>query len=293
MSGRPVHSFEVVRTEQLSPHIVRVVLGGNGFGTFVPNQFTDAYCKVLFLRDDVEVAALPTPLTLDSFQVLPPERRPVIRTLTVRRTDPGEREIVIDCVVHGDHGVAGPWAATAQPGQPAYLMGPSGAYAPDPSADWHLLAGDESALPAIAAALEGLPPDAVAQAFVEVAGPDDEIELRSPAEVDVTWVYRGGRADLVAENRAGDHAPLIDAVRQASVAARAGAGVHPRGSPGGHAQSAAVCPQGARRGRQVGVDLGLLAPRAHRGDIPAVEGRVGGGGGRSGRRRVTRIMGGF
>ena len=215
MSGRPVHSFEVVRTEQISPHTVRVMLGGNGFDTFVPNQFTDAYCKVLFLRDDVEVAALPTPLTLDSFQVLPPERRPVIRTLTVRRTDLGEREIVIDFVVHGDHGVAGPWAATAQPGQPAYLMGPSGAYAPDPSADWHLLAGDESALPAIAAALEGLPPDAVAQAFVEVAGPDDEIELRSPAEVDVTWVYRGGRADLVAENRAGDHAPLIDAVRQA------------------------------------------------------------------------------
>jgi NADPH-dependent ferric siderophore reductase len=215
VSGRPVHSFEVVRTEHLSPHVVRVVLGGSGFDTFVPNRFTDAYCKVLFLRDDVEVAALPTPLTLDSFQVLPAERRPVIRTLTVRRTDPGEREIVIDFVVHGDHGVAGPWAATAQPGQPGYLMGPSGAYAPDPSADWHLLAGDESALPAIAAALEGLPPDAVAQVFVEVAGPDDEIELRSPAEVDVTWVYRGGRADLVAESRAGDHAPLIDAVRQA------------------------------------------------------------------------------
>ena len=60
MSGRPVHSFEVVRTEQVSPHIVRVVLGGNGFDTFVPNQFTDAYCKVLFLRDDVDVAAVPS-----------------------------------------------------------------------------------------------------------------------------------------------------------------------------------------------------------------------------------------
>ena len=98
MSGRPVHSFEVARTEQVSPHVVRVVLGGNGFDTFVPNQFTDAYCKVLFLRDDVDVATLPTPLTLDSFQVLPPERRPVIRTLTVRRTDPGKREIAIDFV---------------------------------------------------------------------------------------------------------------------------------------------------------------------------------------------------
>ena len=59
-----MHSFEVVRTEPLSPHIVRVVFGGNGFDTFVPNRFTDAYCKVLFLRDDVDVAAALAPRTL-------------------------------------------------------------------------------------------------------------------------------------------------------------------------------------------------------------------------------------
>ena len=111
-------------------------------------------------------------------------------------------------MVHGEHGIAGPWASTAQPGQPAYLMGPSGAYAPDPGADWHLLAGDESALPAIARSLEALPADAVAQVFIEVAGADDEIELHSPADVEVKWIYRGGRADLVGADRAGDHAPL-------------------------------------------------------------------------------------
>src|SRR6202035_3328287 len=191
------------------------MLGGNGFDTFVPNQFTDAYCKVLFLRDDVEIAALPTPLTLDSFQVLPPERRPVIRTLTVRRTDPGEREIVIDFVVHGDHGVAGPWAATAEPGQPVYLMGPSGAYAPDPAADWHLLAGDETALPAISVALEALPANAIGQAFIEIAGPEDEILLIAPEGVQINWILRGGRADLVGEERAGDHSPLVKAVKSA------------------------------------------------------------------------------
>jgi NADPH-dependent ferric siderophore reductase len=95
-------------------------------------------------------------------------------------------------------------------------MGPSGAYAPDPSADWHLLAGDESALPAIAAALEALSVDATAQVFVEIAGPDDEIELRSPADVEIKWIYRGGRADLVPADRAGDRAPLIDAVKEAT-----------------------------------------------------------------------------
>src|SRR5262249_29177233 len=156
---------------------VRVVLGGSGFDTFVPNDCTDAYCKLVFVRDNVDVAKLPSPLTLDSFCDLPAERRPTIRTFTVRWANLDRCEIAIDIVVHGEHGVAGPWAVAARPGQPAYLMGPSGAYAPDPAADWHLLAGDESAVPAIAAALEALPADAVAQVFIEVAGPDDEISL--------------------------------------------------------------------------------------------------------------------
>jgi NADPH-dependent ferric siderophore reductase len=216
VSGRPVHTFEVVRTERLSPHIVRVVLGGNGFDTFEPSQFTDAYCKILFLREDVDVGGLPAPLTLNSFQTLPADRQPVIRTLTVRSTDPEMRQIAIDCVVHGKQGVAGPWASTVRTGRPVYLMGPGGAYAPDPSADWHLLAGDESALPAIAAAVEALPAGASAQVFIEVADADDEIELRSPADVEVRWIYRGGRADLVGADRAGDHAPLIDAVKEAT-----------------------------------------------------------------------------
>jgi len=215
VAGRPVHTFEVIRTEQLSPHFVRVVLGGSGFDTFVPNGFTDAYCKVVFVREDTDVAALPAPLTLDSFRVLPEEHQPPIRTFTVRWADAERREMAIDFVVHGEHGVAGPWALAARPGQPAYLMGPSGAYAPDPAADWHLIAGDESALPAIAATLEALPPKAVAQVIVEVAEPADEIPLASQADVEVNWICRGGRADLVPEDRAGDHAPLIAAVKEA------------------------------------------------------------------------------
>jgi NADPH-dependent ferric siderophore reductase len=215
VAGRPVHTFEVVRSEQLTPHLTRVVLGGSGFDTFVPNEFTDGYVKLVFVKDGTDVAALPAPLTLDSFRTLPTERQPVIRTFTVRRADEDRREMAIDFVVHGDHGVAGPWATTATPGQPAYLMGPSGAYAPDPAADWHLLAGDEAALPAISAALEALPANAVGQVYIEIGAPDDEIGLSAPPGVEVNWIYRGGRADLVPEDRAGDHAPLIAAVREA------------------------------------------------------------------------------
>ena len=107
MAGRPVHTFEVLRTENLTPHIVRVVLGGSGFDTFTPNDYTDAYVKIVFVRDDVDVAALPQPLTLDSFNELPIEHRPTVRTYTVRNVDTERRELTIDFVVHGEHGVAG------------------------------------------------------------------------------------------------------------------------------------------------------------------------------------------
>ncbi|CKM98784.1 siderophore utilization protein [Mycobacterium tuberculosis] len=192
MAGRPLHAFEVVATRHLAPHMVRVVLGGSGFDTFVPSDFTDSYIKLVFVDDDVDVGRLPRPLTLDSFADLPTAKRPPVRTMTVRHVDAAAREIAVDIVLHGEHGVAGPWAAGAQRGQPIYLMGPGGAYAPDPAADWHLLAGDESAIPAIAAALEALPPDAIGRAFIEVAGPDDEIGLTAPDAVEVNWVYRGG-----------------------------------------------------------------------------------------------------
>lgn len=214
MAGRPIHTFEVISREQLAPHMIRLVLGGVGFDTFTPGDYTDSYVKIAIVDPDVDIVALPHPLTLDSFDVLPEHKRPTVRTYTVRSVDDSLRQIAIDFVVHGEQGVAAPWAAAAEPGQPAYLMGPSGAYAPDPAADWHLLAGDESGLPAISAALEALPPNAIGKAFIEVSGPDDEIPLTSPDGVDVHWLYRGGRADLVSEDKAGDNAPLVAAVKE-------------------------------------------------------------------------------
>jgi NADPH-dependent ferric siderophore reductase len=192
-----------------------VVLGGTGFDTFRPGQFTDSYVKLVFVRDDIDIATLPRPLTLDSFGELPAEKQPTVRTYTVRRVDPDAREITVDVVVHGEQGVAGPWVLAARPGDTVHLMGPGGAYSPDPAADWHLFAGDEAGLPAIGAALEALPPNAIGQAFLEVAGPEDEIALTAPEAVEITWVHRGGRADLVGDDRAGDNAPLIEAVTTA------------------------------------------------------------------------------
>ena len=276
VAGRPVHTFEVLRTEQLTPHIIRVVLGGSGFDTFTPNDFTDAYVKIVFVkrrRRRRRAAAAADPGQLQRSARRAAADRAHLHRAQRRHRAPANSPSTSSCTANTASQARGRLAAT--PGQPAYLMGPSGAYAPDPAADWHLLAGDEAALPAISAALEALPDNAIGKVFIEVAGPDDEIPLKSPPGVGVNWIYRGGRADLVPEDRAGDHAPLIAAVKEAQLAARSGAGLHPRRGAGGHAQPAALHPQGTRRGRQVGVvDLRVLAPRAHRRDLPAVEART-------------------
>ncbi len=164
-------TFEVRRTQRLTDHLIRVYLGGAGFEGFQPSGFTDAYVKLLFPGSDGDT----------------------MRTYTVSSVDTEAREIAIDFVYHGDEGVAGPWAVAARPGDTIELFGPGGAYAPDPDADWHLLAGDEAALPAIAAACAALSPDAVGRVFIEIAGPADEFDFPKPAGVQLDWVYRGDR----------------------------------------------------------------------------------------------------
>src|SRR5699024_2708601 len=109
----------------------------------------------------------------------------------VREVNPDERWISIDFVVHGDDGIAGPWAARVQPGERVSFGGPGGGYVPDPDADWYLFTGDESALPAIAAALEALQADSVGDALLEVSGPADEIDLAAPEGVRIQWLHRG------------------------------------------------------------------------------------------------------
>ena len=121
---------------------------------------------------------------------MPREQWPALRTYTVRAFDPAAGELTIDFVHHGDAGLAGPWAAAARPGDPLLLLGPGGAYAPDADADWHLLVGDESALPAIGAALERVPAGVPVHALVEVDGPADEQQLTSPGRLDLRWYHR-------------------------------------------------------------------------------------------------------
>ncbi|NEC90608.1 siderophore-interacting protein [Streptomyces sp. SID12501] len=184
-----LHSAQVVRTERLTPHMQRVVLGGDGLAEFSAGTRTDHYVKLQFPAEGV---TYPQPFDMQRVrEEFPREQWPVSRTYTVRAWDPELRELTLDFVLHGDEGLAGPWAMRVQPGETVVFGGPGGAYAPDPDADWHLLAGDESALPAIACALEALPDGSRAYAFVEIAGPEEEQKIDS--DVEVRWLHRGER----------------------------------------------------------------------------------------------------
>ena len=182
---------EVVRASWLTPSMRRVVFSGRDLRCLQEMPYTDHYLKLLFAPAGCDYR---WPFDPDALRASEPaERWPVTRTYTVRSYDPLVNEMTLDFVVHGDEGLAGPWAARAVPGDQIGFFGPGGGYAPDPSADSHLLVGDESALPAIAATLDRLGDRARATVYVEVSGPADELPLSASADVHVTWVHRQGR----------------------------------------------------------------------------------------------------
>lgn len=188
---RKVGTAVVMRTERLTPHMVRIVLGGEGLAGFGAGEFTDHYVKLLFAADGVRYAE---PWDLDRIRSAHPrEEWPRQRAYTVRCWDPAHLELTLDFVVHGDEGLAGPWAARVQPGELVRFLGPGGGYAPEPKAGWHLLVGDESALPAIGAAMERMQVGAEVHAFVEVEGPADEQKIATPCGIVPVWIHRGTR----------------------------------------------------------------------------------------------------
>lgn len=129
---------QVLRTERITPHMVRVVLGGDGLAGFALSGFTDHYVKLCFAPEGADYAH---PFDMARIrEEYPRELWPTTRTYTVRSWDPVTRELAIDFVVHGDEGLAGPWALRAAPGDQVTFLGPGGGYGPDASADWHLLA---------------------------------------------------------------------------------------------------------------------------------------------------------
>ena len=185
---RPARRATVVSAEPLTPGMVRIVLGGEGMQGFDAGEFTDHYVK---LQLPAPGADYNSDFDAQEIQATRPrELWPRTRTYSVRHWDPDAAQLTIDFVVHGDAGVAGPWAQRARPGDVLQLRGPGGAYAPDGDADWHLLIGDASVIPAIGAALARIPVSVPVFAVIEVDGPAEEQPLESPGEMDLQWLHR-------------------------------------------------------------------------------------------------------
>jgi NADPH-dependent ferric siderophore reductase len=188
--ARPAPRFrtlQVARVLPLTTRMIRITLTGDelaGFATDGPAS----HVKLAFPAPGQERV---TPPTVGPDGPVWPAGRPLMRTYTPRRFDPVHGELDIDFVLHADGGPAGSWAQRARPGDSVVLVGPKGSYLPDPRADWHLLAGDETALPAMATIVEALPPGIPALVLIEVADPDERIALDSKADLRITWLYRG------------------------------------------------------------------------------------------------------
>jgi NADPH-dependent ferric siderophore reductase len=122
----------------------------------------------------------------------PEDERPKVRTYTVREWDAERGLLTIDFVVPGEAGIAGPWGATAAPGDTIQLRGPGGGYAPEPDAVWLLLAGDTAVIPAISASLSRLPSGRPVHVFLQVHGPEEQVELTTAGDLEVHWLHDDG-----------------------------------------------------------------------------------------------------
>jgi NADPH-dependent ferric siderophore reductase len=185
-------NLTVTSTELVTPVLRRVWFRSDDLSAFAGSDFTDRYVKLVF---PIPGVTYPQPLDMRTLRgTMPAEDLPVVRTYTALFPDLEAGTVAIDFVVHGDEGVAGPWAAAAQPGDTLLVNGPGGGYRPEPDADWHLLAGDESAIPAITAALAALPDDAVVRLVLLVDSAGHEPKLDLPGGAEVSFVHRDDAA---------------------------------------------------------------------------------------------------
>ena len=187
-----LYDVHVGRVRRLSPRMARITFGGADLAHFAddgPDQRMKLFLPVPG-RDAPDVPRGDDWYT--RWRAMDPAVRPIMRTYTVRAARPADAELDVDFVLHGDSGPASAWAERARPGDRAAIFGAYAEHHPLPDARWHLIAGDETALPAIGAIIDGLPAGTPARVFVEVADDAERRHLTVAPDVDVTWVPRGG-----------------------------------------------------------------------------------------------------
>ncbi|RYY64879.1 MAG: siderophore-interacting protein, partial [Comamonadaceae bacterium] len=198
-------ALEVRTVQRITPHLVRVTLGGDALDGFSSPGFDD-HVKLVLPDAVTGVLTVPT-LSAEGAPIWPPGPKVILRDYTPRRFDAAARTLEIDFALH-EAGPATRWAEQAAPGQQVGIGGPRGSFIVPMNFDWHLLVGDETALPAIGRRLAELPAGARALVLAEVDGPADQIALDSPADVEIVWVHREAAGVAPVEP------PLLTALRQ-------------------------------------------------------------------------------
>lgn len=195
--------LEVLRTERLAPHWIRVTLGGGEIARFRPMGYDQWFRLFIPVAGDAGLERVPAKahklFGYLKFLRIPDGERPVMRNYSVReyRAATGERgaEIDVDFVLHGSaaDGTAGPasrWAKTCTPGDRVLIIDEGLTFNPQRGVDRVVLVGDETALPAIASICASLPETASGIAIVEVPSAEDALEFAHPSGVSVEWIVR-------------------------------------------------------------------------------------------------------
>ncbi|MEW1756326.1 siderophore-interacting protein [Streptomyces cyaneofuscatus] len=228
----PVSYVRVTGVERITPRTARITFTGDALPGLMEDR-PDQQMKLCLPREGRSVAEglLPEQDAEDTygmrwyeaFLAIPEARRPWLRGFTVRSYDRELNAMAVDFVLHSDGGPASRWGAAARPGDVLGMVGPSSLYArPLPEAERMLLAGDETALPAIATVLEALPGTTSAVVYAEIADAGEEVELPAVAGgVEVRWVHRDRGGSLVAAVRGAGAG--LDGVDAAWVAGEASA----------------------------------------------------------------------
>lgn len=186
--GVRMRQLKVLRAENVTPAMRRIVLGGDDLEDF-HSASPDDHVKLFFPNEHGEIV---TPTLTNEGPRYPEGSTPSpSRDYTPRHHDAEARELVLDFVLHG-HGVASSWAANAAPGDDLVIGGPRGSFVVADDYDHYVLIGDETALPAIGRWLSEMPEHAHAEVFIEVADAGERQDLESDADVQVHWLERNG-----------------------------------------------------------------------------------------------------
>ncbi|MCG5435179.1 siderophore-interacting protein [Micromonospora foliorum] len=194
-----VFAVTVRAVRRLSPSFTRVTFTGADLDRFADNGY-DQRIKLALPLPGHDRATLPDGADwYATWRALPEHLRNPIRTYTVRAVRPELAEVDVDLVLHGDSGPATRWARRASVGDEIALVGPDAGFDGNhggvefrqPTGGTLLLAGDETAVPAISSICERLPRDARGTVVLEVPDAADVLPLVAPPGVEVRWLSRG------------------------------------------------------------------------------------------------------